>query len=205
MTTGTSCRSMHCPSRLPLMTTMQAPRDEGARVRAERSRCVVCPSIFATVPLLPGEFSRARREGAERAWRRAGPVGYRRALALSSGACTMTFHAPLALVLGLAAAAVAAPAGARPKPSAPAGEAARWAAWERHEALERESPFHGLAWRSIGPTVQGGRVVDVESIPGNPYGFYVAYATGGVWKTTNNGVSFEPLSDALATMVVGDI
>lgn len=53
--------------------------------------------------------------------------------------------------------------------------------------------------------VQGGRVVDVESIPGQPYGFYVAYATGGVWKTTNNGVSFAPLSDAMPTMVSGDI
>lgn len=105
----------------------------------------------------------------------------------------------------LALAFVVAHASARPAPEAPPAEAARWEAWRTHEALERSSPFHGLAWRSIGPTVQGGRVVDVESIPGAPYGFYVAYATGGVWKTTNNGVTFEPLSDALATMVVGDI
>ncbi|HVF36241.1 MAG TPA: glycosyl hydrolase, partial [Candidatus Saccharimonadia bacterium] len=96
-------------------------------------------------------------------------------------------------------------AAARPAAERPAAEAARWDAWRAHEALERSSPFHGLKWRSIGPTVQGGRVVDVESIPGNPYGFYVAYATGGVWKTTNNGVAFEPLTDALATMVIGDI
>ncbi len=81
----------------------------------------------------------------------------------------------------------------------------RWQAWSQHEALERASLFHGLQWRALGPTVQGGRVVDVESIPGQPYGFYVAYASGGVWKTTTNGVGFEPLSDALPTMITGDI
>ncbi|HET9483000.1 MAG TPA: hypothetical protein VFO79_03515 [Xanthomonadales bacterium] len=114
----------------------------------------------------------------------------------------MSTRAPLALTLCLIAAGAA---DARPRPSPPASGAARWAAFERHEALAAATPFHGLAWRSIGPTVQGGRVVDVESIPGNPYGFYVAYATGGVWKTSNNGVGFEPLTDRLASIVIGDI
>lgn len=80
-----------------------------------------------------------------------------------------------------------------------------WRAYAEHTALEQASLFNGLKWRAIGPTIQGGRVVDVESVPGDPYGFYVAYATGGVWKTTNNGVSFEPLSDRMPTMVTGDI
>ncbi len=81
----------------------------------------------------------------------------------------------------------------------------RWQAWDQHQQLERESLFGGLKWRSIGPTVQGGRIVDIEVHPANPYTFYVAYASGGVWKTSNNGVSFAPLSDGLATMVSGDI
>lgn len=81
----------------------------------------------------------------------------------------------------------------------------RWRAWEQHQQLERESLFGGLKWRSIGPTVQGGRIVDIEVHPAHPYTFYVAYASGGVWKTTNNGVSFKPLSEGLATMVSGDI
>lgn len=81
----------------------------------------------------------------------------------------------------------------------------RWQSWRAHEALVAASPLNGIPWRSIGPTVQGGRVVDVESIPGQPYGFYLAYATGGVWKTTNNGVTFSPLSDRLPSMVTGDI
>lgn len=82
---------------------------------------------------------------------------------------------------------------------------AAWQSWQQHENLQQASLFHGLHWRSIGPMVQGGRVVDVESIPGQPYGFYVAYATGGVWKTSNNGVTFSPLSDAMPTMISGDI
>lgn len=55
-------------------------------------------------------------------------------------------------------------------------------------------PVRGLQWRALEPTVQGGRVVDVESMPGEPCGFYVAYASGGVWKSTNNCVRFEPLT-----------
>ena len=81
----------------------------------------------------------------------------------------------------------------------------QWQAYAAHAQLERSSTLNGLKWRALGPTVQGGRVLDVESIPGEAYGFYVAYASGGVWKTTNNGVSFEPLSDGLPTMITGDI
>jgi photosystem II stability/assembly factor-like uncharacterized protein len=82
---------------------------------------------------------------------------------------------------------------------------ARWQAWEQHQQLEESSLFGGLKWRSIGPTVQGGRIVDVEVHPSQPYTFYVAYASGGVWKTSNNGVTFTPLSDDLASMISGDI
>ena len=80
-----------------------------------------------------------------------------------------------------------------------------WDAWAQHERLREESLFNGVPWRSIGPMVQGGRVLDVASVPGQPYGFYVAYATGGVWKTLNNGVSFEPLSDRLPITITGAI
>ncbi|MGE3731097.1 MAG: WD40/YVTN/BNR-like repeat-containing protein, partial [Lysobacterales bacterium] len=84
-------------------------------------------------------------------------------------------------------------------------DAPQWRAYAAHQRLADESLLQGSRWRSIGPVVQGGRVVDVESIPGKPYGFYVAYASGGVWKTLNNGVSFTPLSDRLPTLISGDI
>ena len=48
----------------------------------------------------------------------------------------------------------------------------------------------GFRWRSIGPANMGGRVTDVEGVAGNPKVFYVATATGGIWKTINAGTTF---------------
>ncbi|MDX1501086.1 MAG: glycosyl hydrolase [Thermoanaerobaculia bacterium] len=93
----------------------------------------------------------------------------------------------------------------RPTAAAPADLAAKQAAWERHQELDGASLFPGLAWRSIGPVVQGGRVVDIETVPGEPYTFYVAYASGGLWKTTNNGVTFEPVFDDQPVVILGDV
>lgn len=53
-----------------------------------------------------------------------------------------------------------------------------------------------IHYREIGPTRQGGRVVDL-AVPDRakqPYTFYVATANGGLWKTTNNGQTFEPIN-----------
>jgi len=83
--------------------------------------------------------------------------------------------------------------------------AQREAAWQQHQKMAADSPYAGMQWRSVGPTEQGGRVVDVAAVPGRPYTFYVAYATGGVWKTVDDGVSFEPLTDNLPTTVTGAI
>lgn len=59
--------------------------------------------------------------------------------------------------------------------------------------------------RNIGPTVMSGRVVDFDVYEADPSHFYVAYASGGLWKTTNNGISFTPLFDDQASMTIGDI
>lgn len=93
----------------------------------------------------------------------------------------------------------------RPMPQPPTDARLREQAWQRHQALATTSPLRGLQWRSVGPVRQGGRVVDVAVVPGEPYTFYVAYASGGVWKTTNNGGSFEPLLDQQPSIIVGAI
>ena len=49
-----------------------------------------------------------------------------------------------------------------------------------------------------------GRVVDIDVNPSDPTEFYVAYATGGVWHTINNGQSFKPIFDSTATLNIGD-
>jgi len=94
---------------------------------------------------------------------------------------------------------------ARPRPDAAADYADKQAAWQVHQDLLAASPYTGLKWRSVGPVVQGGRLVDLEVVPGQPYTFYAAYASGGLWKTTNNGHTFEPLFDHQPTMIMGDI
>src|SRR5690606_18903673 len=50
-----------------------------------------------------------------------------------------------------------------------------------------------------------GRISDLEVSPTDPTTFYAAYASGGLWKTTNNGQSFEPIFDNEAVMTIGDI
>jgi photosystem II stability/assembly factor-like uncharacterized protein len=60
-------------------------------------------------------------------------------------------------------------------------------------------------WRSIGPAIMGGRVTDVEVVPGDPKTFYVATATGGIWKTINRGTTFFPIFDREKIISMGDI
>ena len=93
----------------------------------------------------------------------------------------------------------------RPDPHPPSTVEQRQASWERHAAMENDSSFRGLPWRCIGPVQMGGRLVDIEVVPGSPYSFYVAFASGGLWKTANNGVTFVPLFDDQPTIIMGDI
>ncbi len=95
--------------------------------------------------------------------------------------------------------------GKRPHAADPTTAAQQQAAWQQHQKLSAASLFQGLTWRSVGPVMQGGRVVDIEVDTNNPYTFYVAYASGGLWKTSNNGVTFEPIFDHMPTMIMGDI
>jgi len=53
----------------------------------------------------------------------------------------------------------------------------------------------GLRWRTIGPAHSGGRLSDVVGIPGPSKTLFVAAAAGGVWKTSNNGVTWRPVLD----------
>jgi len=63
----------------------------------------------------------------------------------------------------------------------------------------------GLEPRNIGPANMSGRFVDIAVVESDPYTFYAASATGGVFKTTNNGVTYEPVFEREATHSVGDI
>ena len=60
-------------------------------------------------------------------------------------------------------------------------------------------------WRPIGPANMAGRITDVEGIASPSKTFYFAAASGGVWKTTNGGVTFKPLFDNERVASLGDL
>lgn len=76
---------------------------------------------------------------------------------------------------------------------------------QQRAALEKKSILNSIAFRSIGPSVMSGRVTDLDVNPANPTEFYVAYASGGVWYTANNGQSFTPVFDSTDVLTIGDI
>src|SRR6266511_3752388 len=65
--------------------------------------------------------------------------------------------------------------------------------------------FKNLKARSIGPAVMGGRVSDIALDPRNPFVFYVGLAHGGVFKTGDNGVSFDPIFDKQPVLSIGAV
>ncbi len=76
---------------------------------------------------------------------------------------------------------------------------------EQRRILESRSLLNEIPFRNIGPSIMSGRVVDIDANPEDPTEFYVAYATGGLWHTTNNGQSFTPIMDSLDVLFIGDI
>lgn len=76
---------------------------------------------------------------------------------------------------------------------------------EKRKILEKASTLNQVAFRSIGPSIMSGRVTDLDVNADDPTEFYVAYASGGLWHTTNNGLSFEPIFDSENVLTIGDI
>jgi photosystem II stability/assembly factor-like uncharacterized protein len=62
-----------------------------------------------------------------------------------------------------------------------------------------------LQFRAIGPAIMGGRIDDIAVVESNPSTYYVGTATGGVWKTVNNGTTFDPIFDEQGSTSIGDI
>lgn len=78
-------------------------------------------------------------------------------------------------------------------------------ALQQKEAMAKNSLVKNIVFKNIGPTVMSGRVTDLAVNPDNPIEFYVAYASGGLWHTNNNGTTFEPIMDNSNTQNIGDI
>ncbi len=74
----------------------------------------------------------------------------------------------------------------------------------RHLQMRDESPVT-TKWQFIGPELMSGRVTDIAAAADEPFTFYVATASGGVWKTTNEGTTWTPVFDDAPSGSVGTI
>lgn len=63
--------------------------------------------------------------------------------------------------------------------------------------------FSGMTFRSIGPAVTSGRIIDIAAVPCNSQTYYVAAAAGGVWKTSNNGITYDPIFEGEGSYSIG--
>ncbi|HEX6941652.1 MAG TPA: hypothetical protein VF128_01925 [Gemmatimonadaceae bacterium] len=70
---------------------------------------------------------------------------------------------------------------------------------------QSSSPFERLRFRNIGPATMGGRIDDFAVLESNPATFYVATATGGLWKTMNNGTTWEAQFTDQDVVSIGDV
>ena len=65
--------------------------------------------------------------------------------------------------------------------------------------------FKNLRWRNLGPANMAGRISDIEAVEANPAIVLVGAASGGVWKSTNAGTTWEPIFTSYGTSSIGDI
>jgi photosystem II stability/assembly factor-like uncharacterized protein len=85
------------------------------------------------------------------------------------------------------------------------------AAMAQSELLAQQGPatpaeaIRNLRFREIGPAIMGGRVDDFAVVESNPNIVYVGLASGGVWKTTNGGITWEPIFDDQPVSTIGDV
>lgn len=66
-------------------------------------------------------------------------------------------------------------------------------------ADESKGPWHGLTWRLVGP-YRGGRVLAVSGVVGDTHTYYFGGVAGGVWKTTDGGLTWRPVTDKTKDM-----
>jgi len=79
--------------------------------------------------------------------------------------------------------------------------------YQNHEQMRDRSSFSKLHWQFIGPTNISGRCTDVEAVgpKGQNYTIWVATASSGVWKSINEGTTFEPVFEHAGTSTIGDL
>ncbi len=73
---------------------------------------------------------------------------------------------------------------------------------EKKQALDTLA-ISGLKWRSVGPALTSGRISDIAVNPDNPFEYYAAVSSGGVWKTSNAGTTYQSIFDGQTSYSIG--
>ena len=72
-------------------------------------------------------------------------------------------------------------------------------------AQDLDTLYGHLEWRNIGPANMSGRVTDIEAVDGDFSTVFVGSASGGVWKSTNAGTTWDQIFDQYGTGNIGDL
>lgn len=73
------------------------------------------------------------------------------------------------------------------------------------DELRMRELFATPTWRSVGPAATTGRIVDIEVHPDDPWHMWVAAASGGIFETVNNGITWEPIFERAGSLSIGDM
>jgi len=76
--------------------------------------------------------------------------------------------------------------------------------WGAHQALKQSTPFR-FHWVHLGPVMNSARVEAVQAHPARPGTMYVAFGSGNLWKTTDNGLTWKPIFENQPVLGIGDI
>ncbi|HSC26625.1 MAG TPA: hypothetical protein VLD67_05090 [Vicinamibacterales bacterium] len=109
------------------------------------------------------------------------------------------------LLIGIAAAVILLPP-IRAQQAARFDAAYLRTAYDRYRSMTESSPYRAIPWQYLGPTNVSGRATDIAVADrGSSRRIYAAYATSGVWKTDDNGATWQPVFEHQASTSIGDI
>lgn len=78
------------------------------------------------------------------------------------------------------------------------------ASFEQYQQMKATTPY-ALEWIPIGPTINSARADAIQVDPTKPGTMYLAFGSGNLWKTTNNGLTWKPIFEEQAALGIGDI
>ncbi|MEM9328142.1 MAG: glycosyl hydrolase, partial [Bacteroidota bacterium] len=77
--------------------------------------------------------------------------------------------------------------------------------WAQSDSKALSDAVQQLKFRSIGPALMGGRIADIAVSQADPNTWYVAVGSGGLWKTTNRGITWQPVFDKQPSYSIGAV